>query len=381
MTQFHGVPSMLNEFEGLAFDLPEALQERVWQQSEGFFWPNSRWNAFLNALCLEVLQPWFEEELGQQTKVSRHSLPASWEVVNGTALQVGNRRCLLVPSESFETAWLRVPQEWIAIPGWSTDDYLAIQVNLSENLLRIWGYATYGQIVSHAHYDPSDRHYCLDETELFTDLGLYWAAATGAIVFEEKVLETPSPFAVLETVQAHNLLERLAKVHLPRLELPETLWLALMRHDGWRQRLYETRQGIGEQTSPLRWLKEGLLAFAQASGWQSTAPVGAKDSSNAPPIFQRTIQIAGQSCQLRLWQQPTGNWRFQLRPTIPDATLPPNTTLRLLTEDLKDFPGNQDRSGESQTELFIELSLDVGDGIVWITEPLAEDYCQEILRF
>lgn len=372
---------MLNDFEGLVFDLPDALQKRVWQQSEGFCKPNSRWNAFLNALCLEVLQPWFQEELGQQTKVSCHSLPASWEVVNGTAIQVGNRRCLLVPEESLDTSWLRVPQEWIAIPGWIADDYLAIQVDLSEKLLRIWGYATYPQLISHAHYDSSDRHYCLEETELFTDMGLYWAAVTGSIVFAEKRLETPSPLAVLETIQAHNLLERLAKVSIPRLELPETLWLTLISHDGWRQRLYEKRQGIGEQISPLRWLQEGLLAFAQASGWQSTTPVGAKDSTNVLPIFQRTIQIAGQSCQLRLWQQSTGNWRFQLRPTIPDATLPPNTTLRLLTEDLKDFPGNQDRAGESQIELFVELALDVGDGIIWITDPLPDDYFQEILRF
>jgi Protein of unknown function (DUF1822) len=372
---------MLDEFEGLAFDLPKALQERVWQQSDRFRWPNSRWNAFLNALCLEVLQPWFQEALNLQAKVSRYSLPASWDIVNGTALQVGSRRCLLVPHESLDTSWLRVPQEWVSIPGWIADDYLGIQIDLSEELLKVWSYATHGQLVRHGHYDPSDRHCCLDEAELFTDMGLFWAAMTGSIALEEKPHEAPAPIPVLQTVQADNLLERLATAQVPRLELPETVWLAFIRHDGWRQRLYEKRQGLSEQISPLRWLKEGLQAFAQESGWQSTALVGAKDSAEALQIFQRTLQIANQSCQLRLWQQPTENWRFQLRPTIPDATLPPNTTLRLLTEDLKDFPGNQDRSGASQTELFIEVALDPGDGIVWMTDPLPEDYFQEILRF
>lgn len=372
---------MLDDCEGLAFDLPETLQGQLWQETESFCQPTSRWNAFLNALCLEVLQPWFQEELGLEAKISRHSLPASWEVVNGTVLRVGNRRCLLVPSESLDTGCFRVPQEWVSIPRWVADDYLAIQVDLSDKLLRIWGYATHGQLVNHAHYDPSDRHYCLDETALITDMGLFWAATTGAIAIEEKAPELPPPIPVLETTQAHNLLERLSTVQIPRLELPETLWLALISHDGWRQRLYEKRQGIGERTSPLRWLKEGFQAFAQEAGWQSTALVGAKDNSKPLPIFQRTLQIAAQSCQLRLWQQPTGSWRFQLRPTIPDATLLPGTALCLLSEDLQDFPGNLDQAGISQTELFIEVVLDPGDGIVWITQPLPDDYCQEILRF
>ncbi|TAG39467.1 MAG: DUF1822 family protein, partial [Oscillatoriales cyanobacterium] len=61
-----------------------------------------------------------------------------WEVVNGTAFQIGETRLILIPSDETELEEFCVPQEWVDIPNWSADYYLPVQVNLDGDDGECW---------------------------------------------------------------------------------------------------------------------------------------------------------------------------------------------------------------------------------------------------
>jgi Protein of unknown function (DUF1822) len=61
--------------------------------------------------------------------------------------------------------------------------------------------------------------------------------------------------------------------------------------------------------------------------------------------------------------------------------VPAGVTLRLLTEDLQGFEGNWDGADGLVEELFVDVAVAAGEGIVWEVEPLPEGYEREILRF
>lgn len=50
-------------------------------------------------------------------------------------------------------------------------------------------------------------------------------------------------------------------------------------------------------------------------------------------------------------------------------------------EDLQPFANNEDIAITAVEQLYVEVPLEAGDGIVWEIEPIPENYDQEILRF
>ena len=61
--------------------------------------------------------------------------------------------------------------------------------------------------------------------------------------------------------------------------------------------------------------------------------------------------------------------------------IPAGFKLRLLTEDLLPFEGNEDSANTEVEQLYVEVTLEPGEGIVWEVEPIPEAYDREILRF
>jgi hypothetical protein len=55
--------------------------------------------------------------------------------------------------------------------------------------------------------------------------------------------------------------------------------------------------------------------------------------------------------------------------------------LRLLTEDLQVFEGNEDVALTAKEQLYIDVTLAPGEGLVWEIEPFPENYDREILHF
>ena len=372
-------------------EFSELEQYQVWQQCQAFSSAFSRWNAYLNQIALKAILPWLREEYLAKATISPASaaLPSFWEVVNGTAIVADNIRFVLIPSESIDFSELRVPQEWVDIPSWTADYYLAVNINPDERGVVVWGYATHQQLKTMGTYDSSDRTYYLQSENLTLDLNVLWVARQ--LGLEETTRVTISPLATLPLTQAQNLIQRLGNpaITLPRLAVPFQIWGALLEHGGTRQQLYEKRLGL-PQKSIIDWLRSGVSDIAQQIGWGQIelqpSFVGGRgeELTSTKIILSRQLQLAGQNYELRVF--PVGNiedsiWRFELRNSTIGGLIPGGVKLRLLTEDLQPFEGNEDIALTAQESLYIDVALAPEEGLVWETEPLPDNYDQEILRF
>jgi Protein of unknown function (DUF1822) len=384
------VPTLTNSTH-LWLEIPENDLSQIWEQSQGFSTVNRRWMAYLNRLSLNTFLPWLRAE--RESKANPFPNPAAnpsiWEVVDGVGISIGTKRLVLIPNEAADLSELRVPQEWVDIPNWAADYYLAVQVNLEEGYIRIWGYSTHAQLKNQATYDVGDRAYCLNGEDLISNLDILWMSHQ--LCPEEITRVEIASLPELSVTQAENLLQRLGNpsVISPRTEVPFPVWAALMEHGGWRQRLYEKRQGHQQQWAIAQWLQFGVSDFAQKFGWGSVelepslGERGAEQTSALPTLVRR-LTIAEQQYELRV--QPQGNpssriWRFELRTATRGEMIPTGLKFQLLTEDLQPFDGNQVQAKSPTERLYLEVALGLGEGLVWETEPTPENFEREVLYF
>ncbi len=197
-----------------------------------------------NRLALDGFLNWFRTESGiedEQPEVwsSLDVLPTIWDVVNGTAIQLGNTRIVLIPNDEIDTKEFCVPAEWIDIPSWAADYYLAVQVNTEDCWIRIWGYTTHKQLKQQGQYDSIRRTYSLAQDCLIEDLNIMWVARS--LGGDRKVAVKPLPW--LSQAQAEDLLAQLSQKSLysPRLKVDFEQWAALIENEKWRQQLYNLR--------------------------------------------------------------------------------------------------------------------------------------------
>ncbi|MBD2519029.1 DUF1822 family protein [Nostoc sp. FACHB-973] len=362
------------------------------QELPAFSTSGGRWRAYLNQMCLDAFLLWLRDEQFPRARVWTQiaALPSFWEFVNGTAIACEGVRLVLIPTTAIDTAELRVAQEWVDIPNWVADYYIGVLVNPNGGWMSVWGYTTHCQLKTKGVYDQGDRTYCLDENDLIKNINGLWI--TRQLCPEEILRASVTPLPELPLAQAENLLERLgnAEVVFPRLAIPFELWGALLAHGGWRQQLYERRQGLSQQWSIQQWLQAGVSNFAQQLGWGMTtlqlAPRGVRSRENAESnvCFSRQLAIADYTYELRVFPRDnlTENvWRFELRNANPDAMIPVGFQLRLLTEDLQPFINNEHTATEASDRLYIDVELEPGEGLVWEIEPTPDGYEREILRF
>jgi Protein of unknown function (DUF1822) len=254
-----------------------------------------------------------------------------------------------------------------------------VQVNVDDRWVRLGGVATHRQVKA-GQYDGSDRSYCLSEEDLIPDFGTLWV--TQQLNPQEHVRDAIEPITALSLAQAESLITRLGnRENLnPRLSVPFAQWAGLIGHGGWRQRLAERRWGRGER-SALQWLRSGIAEWA--TGWErmELQLVGARGEETDRAALARRLAIGEQSYELRVMPLGENHWRFELRSLTVGGMIPSGFVLRLLTEDLQSFDRNEDVAVNAVEQLYLEVALEPGEGLVWQVEPLPEDYDLEILRF
>lgn len=246
-------------------------RENAWRQAQNNPHSNAgRWRAFLNILCLNILQNWLKDdpdfEKGSLTLSSPESLASIWEVVNGTAMIVGEARLVIIPTDESNLKEFLIPQEWVDIPSWVGDYYLPVQVNLDEGWLRVWGYTSYEQ-VRRGSYDSTDRTYAVEREDLIEDLALMWVGMEFCKSSKQEVKALP----VLYPAQAQILLVNLGKstLYFTRLAMPFEQWGALLESDEYRKQLYERRVRFLPALS--EWFetqRKELMAALKGAGWQ-----------------------------------------------------------------------------------------------------------------
>lgn len=225
--------------------------EQAWPSQQEYSYDVARWTAYKNRLTLDAFLDWLQAESGieEQPQVlpSRDDLSSIWEVVNGTAIGIGETRIVLIP-EAMDTDKYEVQAEWVDIPSWAADYYLAVQVNSEDGWLRVWGYTTHKKLKQAGQYDGTRRTYSLKREELIEDLNVMWAARE--LGGDHKA--TIEPLPNLAPAQAQRLLEQLSQKttpYSPRLEVPFAMWGALISNEQWRQQLYDLR--LSQVKNPL----------------------------------------------------------------------------------------------------------------------------------
>ena len=168
----------------LVLEVTPDIKERVWLQISNSTSPTNRWQKYLNQVTLDTFLPWLqEEEATAKVRLDRATQTDRREVVNGTLIDLDSAKLVLIPSEAIDLSELRVPQKWIDIPELVADYYLAVQVNVDNGYIRVWGYTTYQQLKINGEFSKCDRTYSLSDEELITDLNVLWIARELATIF------------------------------------------------------------------------------------------------------------------------------------------------------------------------------------------------------
>lgn len=403
--------SVLYDLDTLYLEIDPRQQDHAWQQSQRLPSPDSRWRAYCNQLALDALSRWLAAEgIPPQRPLARWA--TLWELVSGSALCCQGARLILVPTEALDDDELRVPQEWVDIPSWAGDYYLALQINPDEGSIRFGGWATHQLLKQNGDYDWRDRTYSLTAlNHSFSDrFSNSFSNSFAALqVTQAQCPEAPKRVSVpalpaLATAQAQALIGRLASSTEPRLALAFEQWGALLAHDGWRRELAERRWG----RSPRRlgqWLRSGMANLAEQLAEQLADPINdliwqpmtyqpalatARDSESASgqQALYRDLVIQGEPHTLKVMlldaqdrQAPSQNqaWRVELSKAA--GPLSAGVTLRLLTEDLQPFEHNQVIATDAVDRIYVDVAIEGQEGLVWEIEPTPEQYEREILRF
>jgi len=266
----------------LTFLFPEQLflefspekREKAWQQvqSQGYSNAAARLNAYLNRISLNMFLTYLATAPDVQEQphlaIPETELPSFWEMVNGTAIYWGQMRLILIPSEEPNLTELRVPREWVDIPNWAGNYYLAMQLNLDECWLRVGGYVTYQQLRNQGNHDPMDETYVVDAEDLIEGLSVM------EVVEERYPSQKPmvKPLPRLSPEEAEILLEQLSQKtpYLPRLDVSFVKWAALLANPNWRRDLYHRRvnQSVKQPIKLSQWFQQIF-----DGGWQTVEDI------------------------------------------------------------------------------------------------------------
>ena len=234
--------------------------------------PTAQYHAQLNQICLEETQAWLTEiGVSSNPTFDPAQIASIWDVVNGCSLNIDNRRLILIPSDQLDRDELRVPQEWVDIPAWLGDYYLAVQIDLETNSMNIWGFISHRTLRETGAYNALDRTYSIDSDFLIADLD----SLSIAQFLELQEITTVPPLPSLALDRSQSLIGQLShhSPYSPRLEIDFNTWAALLSNDNLREQLYQRRLQVAKiqsnSTPPLNlsnWLKQ---EFSQAliQGW------------------------------------------------------------------------------------------------------------------
>jgi hypothetical protein len=346
--------NQLTPITQLALPIPTATSDLAWQQAQVYATSEARWSFYLNQIATQLLCEYLQADFPQIRGWVETNI---WQFVSGSVLELNQKRIVLLPSKAIDNSELVIPQEWLDIPDWAGDYFIAVQIDPDAETLHCWGYLTHQMIKAKAHYDPIDRTYNLDPHHLITDVSGLWVIQQ---LNPTEVTQTEiAPLATVAAVQAENLCQRLGTAANPRLEIPFALWGSLIADRQWRQQLAQLRQGETAPATNLNLAANRLGEWLQnvfATGWQAVEDfvgedgdfaVALRQTATATPIIRRVkaIELANQVLLLLVSIEPEATdpadstqpdrlaIQVQLRTIDRIATLPPGLTLSLLSID------------------------------------------------
>jgi Protein of unknown function (DUF1822) len=358
-------------------DLPNIL-DRTYSN------PTARQNAALNQLCLQKTQAWLTEIGIESTPTfTSAQMDSIWEVVNGCALTVGNRRLILVPSDNLDREEFSVPQEWVDIPAWMGDYYLAVQIDLDERTMNIWGYTSHRTLRETGTYHQLDRTYSLDGDFLIAELDILWMAQ----MLDLQEITTVPPIPSLAADRSTNAIDRLShsSPYSPRLDLDFSTWAAILSNNNLRQHLYHRRLQVATMSANLTprisltdWLRQefsqaleqgwdlvdNIMMGGEAAAMRNLSVVRGGDMSISRAKFiNLQYQLDRTSVVLLVGIKPQDDTHVtvsvQVYPVPENPTLPPQLKLSYITDEGEELASMISRSQDFQIQLPLFTS-DIG---------------------
>jgi hypothetical protein len=230
-----------NNSKAVILEFTENDKKKAWLQvnhPEKYSNDAARWNAFLNLLSQNILSEWLKEELDLSQPITWSS-PDIWEFVNGTSFSIGDKRIVIIPSEAIDNQEFCIPQEWVDIPKFVADYYLAVQIIPDELSLCIWGFTTHIDLKNQVEYDAFEHTYSLLKDDLVQDINAFIVSLEVCPQQREAI----QPLPRISANEAEYFIQQLSKPspYLPRLDIDFLKWGALLENDEWRRKLYEHR--------------------------------------------------------------------------------------------------------------------------------------------
>jgi Protein of unknown function (DUF1822) len=262
-----------NSLEAKTVWLPIADRDLPTMMDRRYTNATARNNAELNQICLQKTQAWLTEIGIESTPTfSPAQMDSIWDVVNGFALTVGNRRLIIIPSDKLDREELSVPQEWVDIPTWMGDYYLAVQIDLDDLTMNIWGYTSHRTLRETGTFDRIDRTYSISSDFLIGDLDILWMAQ----LLDLQEITTVPTIPSLNADRSTSAIDRLSQPspYSPRLDLDFNTWAAILSNHDLREHLHQRRLQVATLqtvTTPRLSLTDWLRSeFSQAveQGWQ-----------------------------------------------------------------------------------------------------------------
>ncbi|MEA5449224.1 DUF1822 family protein [Leptolyngbya sp. CCNP1308] len=346
---------MLLEQSICRLKIPDATHHRAWEMSQTAPQLGLRLQIYLNQVGLETLVPWLQKTLLDSGMTVECSAPApqQWAWVSGFSLalaRVGQPpvRLVCLPSETMDRSEFRVPQEWVDLPRWAGDYYLAAEVDPDQQILEVWGYATHAQLKTQGAYDSCDRTYSLEGTEMFPDLG---ALGVMLQVGTEPTRSAIAPLPPLAPERCAALINHLHQPQtlIPRLQIPFAEWGALLEQpDAFAQLCHPPIHPSTPITRLSQWF-DNVFDNAVDAGWRTlenlfgpgpNLALGLRGNATETEV-RRAKAIHLGSDQLPLWLfvrlEPEENGRYGIRvrllPMAIDTSLPTATRLTLYADN------------------------------------------------
>lgn len=183
-----------------------------------------------------------------------------WEFINGNAIHIDASRIILIPIETQDKTEFSIPEEWLKIPQWVGNYYVAVEVNLEENYLHFAGYTSYEDMKTYSKLDSFNH--CLDFPYecLENDLSL--------MILEYQygwdTLPTISPLPILSSQIKEKLFQEIQDNLSPRLLVNFSQWLSLISDSQTRYQLFSSRQSLNLS----EWLNS-KFSVTLTKGWQT----------------------------------------------------------------------------------------------------------------
>ncbi|MEA5593310.1 DUF1822 family protein [Rivularia sp. UHCC 0363] len=363
--------------EHLWWEFSEQERETAWEQTAVNNYQNAaaRHRAFVNCLCLNTFVKYLEDEPDLLAKFqipTNIHLHGQWEFVSGIELTFNQTRVVLIPSEQGNIDEFRIPQEWVDIPNWATNYYLPVQINLTENWLRIWGFISYEQVSKKSKYDSLDRTYSVNKCDLIADINIMWVAEELCPFQKPQVKPLPS----LSEVQAREAIAQLRKsIYSPRLDINFALWGAILADDEYRSILYNgiqsSQNNLMKNTDKIvqnlsLWFDnifnagfrsvDDLLTLTDARAYQFRSDSVLNEVCvKGAKLIDLGMQIENKSVALLIGLSPQIDnkvgIRVQLYPASGETYLPANIKLTLLSESGKTLHSVESRSYDNYIQL------------------------------